>query len=51
MRESALNEAVIMLTADAYGDPADRPVLLAVVLIAALIGVWVVARIPTRQSA
>ena len=41
---------VLMVGLSAWG-LRDRPVLLAVVLIAALIGVWVVARIPTRQSA
>ena len=40
---------VLMVGLSAWG-LRDRPVLLAVVLVAALIGVWVVARIPTRQS-
>ena len=39
---------VLMVGLSAWG-LRDRPVLLAVVLVAALIGVWVVARIPTRQ--
>ena len=39
---------VVMVGLSAWG-LRDRPVLLAVVLIAAVIGVWVVARIPTRQ--
>lgn len=38
---------VVMVGLSAWG-LRERPVVLAVVLIAALIGVWVVARIPTR---
>ena len=41
---------VLMVGLSAWG-LRDRPVLLAVVLVAALIGVWVVARIPTRDNA
>ena len=40
---------VVMVGLSAWG-LRDRPVLLAVVLIAAVIGVWVVARIPTRHT-
>ncbi|MDP2018197.1 YbaN family protein [Hydrogenophaga sp.] len=38
---------VVMVGLSAWG-LRERPVVLAVVLIAALVGVWVVARIPTR---
>lgn len=40
---------LLMVSISAWG-LRERPVLLAVVLIAALIGVWVVARIPTRPT-
>ncbi|MCU0941086.1 MAG: YbaN family protein [Hydrogenophaga sp.] len=40
---------LLMVSISAWG-LRERPVLLAVVLVAALIGVWVVARIPTRQT-
>jgi uncharacterized membrane protein YbaN (DUF454 family) len=40
---------VVMVGLSAWG-LRERPVLLAVVLVAALIGVWVVARIPTRRT-
>ena len=39
---------VVMVGLSAWG-LRDRPVVLAIVLIAALVGVWVVARIPTRE--
>lgn len=39
---------LVMVSLSAWG-LRDRPALLAVVLIAAAIGVWVVARIPTRE--
>ncbi len=39
---------LVMVSLSAWG-LRDRPVLLTVVLIAAAIGVWVVARIPTRE--
>ena len=40
---------LVMVAISAWG-LRERPVLLAVVLVAALIGVWVVARIPTRTG-
>jgi uncharacterized membrane protein YbaN (DUF454 family) len=40
---------VLMVGLSAWG-LRDRPVLLAVVLVAAAVGVWVVARIPTRPG-
>ena len=40
---------LVMVGISAWG-LRERPVLLAVVLVAALIGVWVVARIPTRTG-
>lgn len=39
---------LVMVSLSAWG-LRDRPVLLGVVLVAAVIGVWVVARIPTRE--
>ncbi|MBX3608395.1 MAG: YbaN family protein [Hydrogenophaga sp.] len=39
---------LVMVSLSAWG-LRDRPVLLAVMLVAAAVGVWVVARIPTRQ--
>jgi uncharacterized membrane protein YbaN (DUF454 family) len=45
----AQGSMLVMVGISAWG-LRDRPVLLAVVLIAALIGVWVVARIPTRPT-
>lgn len=39
---------LVMVGASAYG-LRERPVLLTVVLVAAAVGVWVVARIPTRE--
>ncbi|HEX5739685.1 MAG TPA: YbaN family protein, partial [Hydrogenophaga sp.] len=40
---------VLMVGLSAWG-LRERPVLLAVVLVAAVVGVWVVARIPTRST-
>jgi len=40
---------LVMVSVSAWG-LRERPVLLAVVLVAALVGVWVVARIPTRPD-
>ena len=40
---------VVMVGLSAWG-LRERPVVLAIVLVAALIGVWVVARIPTRKQ-
>lgn len=40
---------VLMVSFSAWG-LRERPVLLAVVLLAALVGVWVVARIPVRKG-
>jgi uncharacterized membrane protein YbaN (DUF454 family) len=45
----AQGSMLVMVGISAWG-LRDRPVLLAVVLVAALIGVWVVARIPTRTD-
>jgi uncharacterized membrane protein YbaN (DUF454 family) len=44
----AQGSMLVMVGISAWG-LRERPVLLAVVLVAALIGVWVVARIPTRE--